>query len=167
MDPRTIRDAVPADLPQLVELYNHYVNHTPITFDLEPLTLAQRALWMQQFASSGRHRLLVCEQAGRLLGYADSHPFRNKAAYDTSVEVSCYCAPNALGQRVGSQLYTALFEALRGADVRSFIAGITVPNAASVALHTRFGFVSVGTMHDVGRKFGRYWDVEWFERLKS
>jgi phosphinothricin acetyltransferase len=161
----TIRDALPADLPQLVDLYNHYVIHTPITFDLRPLTAHERAPWLAQFAPSGRHRLLVCEEAGVLHGYACSHQFRIKEAYDPTVELSVYCAAGSTGRGIGARLYSALFDALRGEDIHTFLAGITLPNAASIALHQRFGFVAVGTMHAVGRKFDRYWDVAWFERL--
>jgi phosphinothricin acetyltransferase len=161
----TVRDAVPSDLPQLVEIYNYYVTNTPITFDLVPVTLEQRKLWLDEHGPSGRHRLLVCVEDGALAGYASSHRFRVKPAYETTVETSCYCAPLATGRGLGTQLYRALFEALRGEDIRSFIAGITLPNPASIALHQSFGFVPVGTMHAVGRKFGQYWDVSWFERL--
>ena len=160
-----VRDAVSADLPKLVEIYNHYVIHTPITFDLAPVTLEQRAVWMQQYATLGRHRLLVCEDAGSVVAYASSHQFRIKPAYDTTVELSCYCAPDAVGRGLGTRLYSALFDAISGEDIRSFIAGITLPNPASIALHRRFGFVAVGTMHAVGRKFDQYWDVTWYERL--
>jgi phosphinothricin acetyltransferase len=160
-----IRDAVAADLPQLVSIYNHYVIHTPITFDLQPFTAEQRGPWFEQFAPTGRHRLLVCEEGSAVIGYCSSHQFRVKPAYDTTVEVTVYCAPQATRRGVGTRLYAALFEALRGEDIRSFIAGITLPNPASVALHQSFGFVPAGTMHAVGRKFDRYWDVGWFERV--
>lgn len=159
-----VRAATDGDLQPLVDIYNHYVVHTAITFDLDPVSLEDRRSWLQHFALHGRHRLLVCEEANSVVGYASSHQFRVKKAYDTTVELSCYCAPDATGRGVGSRLYTALLEALTGEDIRCFVAGITLPNPASIALHKRFGFVSVGTMHSVGRKFERAWDVEWFER---
>jgi phosphinothricin acetyltransferase len=162
-----VRNATLADLPRLLEIYNHYVVHTPITFDVHALTLEERKAWFEQFADSGRHRLLVWEGANELLGYACSHSFRVKKAYDTTVELTCYCAPEAGGRGIGSELYTALFAALEREDIRTFVAGITLPNAASIALHRRFGFVSVGTMREVGRKFDRYWDVAWFQRSAS
>ena len=159
-----IRDATPADLPRLLEIYNHYVVHTPITFDIEPLSLEQRKVWLEQFGARGRHRLLVLEDAGSVLGYAGSHQFRTKRAYDTTAELTVYCAPEVMGRGIGMRLYTALFAALASEDLRTFVAGITLPNAASVALHRRFGFASSGVMREVGRKFDRYWDVEWFQR---
>ena len=87
-----------------------------------------------------------------------------KKAYDTSVETTIYCAPEATGRGIGSALYTALFDALRDEDLHMAVAGITLPNAASVALHERFGFVQAGLMHAIGRKFDQYWDVGWYER---
>jgi len=162
----TIRPARMDDLPRLTEIYNHYINHTPITFDIEPVSVDDRRAWFAQFDESGRHRLFVAEVEGVVQGYAGSHGFRTKAAYDTTVETTIYCAPEATGRGIGRLLYEALFAAIDGEDVRVAIAGITVPNEASVAIHTRFGFEPAGLMHDVGRKFGRYWDVLWMERRR-
>jgi phosphinothricin acetyltransferase len=160
----TIRPARLDDLARLTEIYNHYVIHTPITFDLEPFTVDERRDWFAQFCDSGRHRLLVAETAGAIAGYTCSHQFRMKAAYDTTVEFTVYCDAAYTGRGIGSALYRALFDALRGEDIRTVIAGITLPNAASEALHARFGFVPAGVMHAVGHKFGTYWDVGWYER---
>jgi phosphinothricin acetyltransferase len=167
MDPLSIRPAREEDLPRLAEIYNHFVVHTPITFDLEPFSVEQRRPWFEQFGATGRHRLLVAEEAGVVLGYAGTHRFRVKKAYDPAVETSVYCAPEATGRRIGTRLYAALFEAVRSEDIRTFIAGITLPNPGSIALHERNGFVPVGTMRSVGRKFGKYWDVRWYERLSE
>ncbi|MFE1171518.1 GNAT family N-acetyltransferase [Streptomyces sp. NPDC058773] len=102
--------------------------------------------------------------AGALLGYATSSAFRPKAAYAPSVEVTVYCAPHAAGRGIGTLLYTALFEALATEDVHRAYAGITQPNEASRRLHARFGFRHIGTYTEVGRKFGRYWDVAWYQK---
>ncbi|MFH8555879.1 GNAT family N-acetyltransferase [Streptomyces celluloflavus] len=99
-----------------------------------------------------------------LLGYATSGPLRPKAAYATSVEVSVYCAPHAVGRGIGTLLYQALFGALADEDVHRAYAGITQPNEASARLHARFGFRHLGTYGEVGHKFGRYWDVAWYEK---
>jgi phosphinothricin acetyltransferase len=160
----SVRPARADDVPRLTEIYNHYIVNTPITFDLEPYSVDARRPWFDQFASSGRHRLLVAEHAGVVVGYAGSHQFRTKAAYDTTVETTIYCDPQAAGHGVGTALYVALFGALAGEDLRVAIAGITLPNDASVALHERFGFVHAGVMHAVGRKFGQFWDVLWMEK---
>jgi phosphinothricin acetyltransferase len=78
----TIRPAARDDLPRLTEIYNHYVIHTPITFDLEPYTVERRVAWFEQFAPAGRYRLVVAEESGLLAGYAGTTRFRVKPAYD-------------------------------------------------------------------------------------
>ena len=160
----SIRPAVSSDLAAITAIYNHYVVHTAITFDLEPFPAEARRSWLAQFMATGRHRLLVAEEDGGIAGYAGSHQFRAKAAYDTTIETTVYCAPDAVGRGIGRRLYTALFEALRAEDLHLAIAGITLPNDASIVLHERFGFAPTGVMHGVGRKFGRYWDVAWYEK---
>lgn len=165
--PINVRPAVSSDFPAVTAIYNHYILHTAVTFDIDTFTPDQRAPWFAQFRDDGPHRLLVAESDGGVIGYAGSHQFRTKKAYDTTVETTVYCAPEALGRRAGRALYGALFEALRDEDLRMAVAGITLPNDASISLHEMFGFMHAGVMHDVGRKFGRYWDVAWYERRLS
>jgi phosphinothricin acetyltransferase len=159
-----IRAAVRADLPRLTEIYNYYVVNTPVTFDVEPYTVERREAWLGQFGTEGRYRLLVAEGDEGVLGYAGSMRFRPKAAYDTTVETTIYCAAEAVGEGVGSRIYSGLIEVLRGEDVHRMVAGYTLPNSATAALHERFGFKAVGVFSEVGRKFGKYWDVCWTER---
>lgn len=161
-----VRAATEADLEPLTELYNHYVRETAITFDTAAFTPEQRRPWLHSHPEDGPHRLLVAQDApnARILGYATSSPFRPKAAYSTSVEVSVYLSPEAGGRGVGTLLYKALFEALEDEDVHRAYAGIALPNEASARLHARFGFRHIGTYEEVGRKFGRYWDVAWYEK---
>jgi phosphinothricin acetyltransferase len=160
----TIRPAGLDDLPRLTEIYNHYVLHSPATFDLEPKTLDQRREWFAQFATTGRHRLLVADEAGLVLGYAGTMRWRPKPAYDTTVETTIYCAHESVGKGIGAKLYAALFEALAGEQIHRVVAGYVPPNPASAALHERVGFKPVGTFSEVGYKFGQYWDVCWLER---
>jgi phosphinothricin acetyltransferase len=159
-----IRPALRGDLARLTEIYNHYVVHTPVTFDIRPWQLEERIAWFEQFAESGRHRLLVAEVDGKVAAYAGTTRFRPKPAYVTTVETTVYCAPESIGQGFGRQLYAALFEALAGEDVHRIVAGYVPPNPASEALHKRFGFTTVGVFTENGYKFGRYWDVCWLER---
>jgi phosphinothricin acetyltransferase len=160
----TTRAATRADIPRLTEIYNHYVIHTPVTFDLEPYTIERRMEWFAQFAPTGRHRLLVAEEDGIVVGYGGSMRFRAKPAYDTTVETTIYTAPEAVGKGIGKKLYAALFEALSGEDVHRLVGGFTLPNAGSQKLHEYFGFKNVGVFSEVGYKFGKYWDVQWTER---
>jgi phosphinothricin acetyltransferase len=159
-----IRRVVQADLSVLLDIYNHYVLHTPITFDIEPRTLAQRQEWLDQFGESGRHQCFVACVGETPVGWACSAKFKEKEAYATSVEMSVYCAPDQTGQGIGRQLYRVLLEALCGEDVHRAYGGITLPNEASVRLHVAMGFRPIGTQHEVGRKFGKFWDVALYER---
>jgi len=159
-----IRTAEGRDLPRLTEIYNYYVVNTPVTFDVEPYTVERREAWFEQFAPTGRYRLLIAESSGDVIGYAGATRFRPKAAYETTVETTIYCAPEAVGKGIGKRLYAALFEALRGEDIHRFVAGYALPNPATAAIHERFGFKVVGVFSQNGRKFGKYWDVCWVER---
>jgi phosphinothricin acetyltransferase len=160
-----IRAPQSTDLIPLTDLYNDYILNTSITFDLLPFSVEQRRHhWFNHYHPTGRHRLFVAEQAGRVLGYVTSSQFRPKAAYDTSVETSIYIHADAQGKGIGTQLYQTLFAALAEEDVHRAYAGITLPNPGSIALHQKFGFYSVGVYQEVGRKDDQYWDVEWFEK---
>jgi phosphinothricin acetyltransferase len=164
MSEYTIRNAAFADVPGITRIYNHYVETTPITFDLEPRSLSNRETWFQQFSESGRHQLLVLETDNGILGYAGTTQFRVKPAYDPSVETTIYMDPDHHRAGMGRQLYTALFKRLAHEDIHRMYAGITIPNEASIRFHETFGFEHVGTFHEVGLKFGKYWDVSWHEK---
>jgi phosphinothricin acetyltransferase len=160
-----IRAANKGDAPRLTEIYNHYVIHTPVTFDVDPYTVERRAAWFEQFGPRGRYRLLVAEDDSGVTGYAGTTRFRPKSAYETTVETTVYCAPGAVGKGIGGALYSALLEALAGEDIHRVVAGYVLPNPASAALHARLRFQPVGVFRENGRKFGRYWDVAWVDRL--
>lgn len=160
----TIRAARPGDLPALTALYNHYVIGSHCTFDAMPLSLEQRREWFDQHAAVGPHRLLVAVAGDELLGYASSSAHRPKPGYRTTVETSVYLAPAAHGQGLGTRLYSELFAQLADEPVHCAVAGVALPNPASVALHRRLGFVELGTFEEVGTKFDRYWSVQWFQR---
>jgi phosphinothricin acetyltransferase len=162
-----VRAALLADVPALTDIYNHYVRTSGVTFDTTEFTVEARHEWFSHYATTGPHRLLVAVDggsAGTVLGYATSSPFRPKPGYVTSVETSVYLRPDAIGRGLGTLLYRAIFDALAGQDLHRAYAGVALPNDASVRLHERLGFREIGTFVEVGRKFGRYWDVLWFER---
>jgi len=165
MAEHAIRAARLDDLEALTGIYNHYIVHSAITFDLHPFTSAERRAWFDDHADSGPHRLLVAtDERDKCIGYSSSSRWRPKPAYNTTVEVSVYCHPEARGRGCGTALYQALFAALEHEDVHTVVAGVALPNAASFSLHERFGFRPVGVFHEVGRKFDKLWDVAWFER---
>jgi phosphinothricin acetyltransferase len=160
-----VRRATLDDPEALTDIYNHYVVNTAITFDVRVFTASERRGWFDEHGDSGPHRLLVATDASnRCRGYASSSRLRPKRAYNTTVETSVYCHPEALGRGCGTALYTALFAVLESEDVHRIVAGVSLPNPGSVSLHERFGFRRVGVFHAVGRKFDKFWDVAWFER---
>jgi phosphinothricin acetyltransferase len=157
-----IRRADMGDAPALLDIYNHYVRETAITFDLEPRTLAQRQEWLAGFAPTGRYQCLVAVRNGAAIGWASSARFKERQAYETSVETSIYLAPAEAGRGLGRRLYASLFDALKAEDVHRAYGGVTQPNPASNRLHEAMGFVRQGVLPEIGRKFGRYWDVAFY-----
>ena len=163
-----IRSAAERDLPDLVRIYNHYITRSHVTFDTEPFSIEERRPWFKGFSSPGPHRLLVAEVDVRTVGYASSKEFRPKPAYQRSVETTIYLDQEFIGRGIGQALFAALLEALEVEDsVHRAYAAIALPNPTSVALHQRFGFTLAGTFREVGFKFGRYWDVSWYEKAFS
>ncbi|MBI5516410.1 MAG: N-acetyltransferase family protein [Deltaproteobacteria bacterium] len=143
-------------------LTNHYIVHTPIHFGLEPSTdEAFRALW-----EKGRARFpwLAAEVRGVFAGYCKAGTWRERAAYERTVETGVYVEERCRGRGVGLALYGALFEALREGGFHAVVAGITLPNEASVRLHERAGFSPVGVFREVGRKFDQWHDVGFWQR---
>ncbi len=160
-----VRPARDADLPALTAVYNAHVVGSHATFDTLPWSVAQRRAWAAQYAPTGPHRLLVAASpTGRVLGYATSSRYRAKPAYDASVETSVYLAPGAGGRGTGTALYGALLDALVAEGLHRAYAAVALPNDASLALHRRLGFSSVGTFSQAGWKLHRWVDVHWLER---
>ena len=159
-----IRHACDDDLPALVNIYNHYVEHSPATFDTRTFSTEEKRDWLNGYSADGPYRLLVAEAGEAVVGYASSSRFKSREAYKTSVETTIYLHPDAAGKGVGAVLYRELVDMLRADDrLHRAYAGIALPNDASVRLHEMCGFRLAGTYREVGYKFGRYWDVAWYE----
>lgn len=107
---------------------------------------------------------LVWERGGTVLGYAYASAHRERAAYQWSVEVSAYVHRDARRNGVARSLYATLFPTLSAQGFHNAYAGVTLPNAASIGLHTSMGFTPVGVYHGVGYKNGAWHDVGWFEK---
>ena len=159
-----VRPATVEDLSAVNDIYNQYVAETHYTFDVEPMSPDARREWFAHYDTSGRYRVVVAVSEGVIIGYASSGSFRPKPAYETSIETSVYLASESVGRGAGSRLYEGLFKSLEGQDVHRAYAGIALPNPASIGLHERFGFKRVAHFTEQGRKFGRYWDVAWYEK---
>jgi phosphinothricin acetyltransferase len=159
-----IRAAREEDLPAVAAIYAHYVEHTAITFDLEAPTVDAWRDRLRLAGEAGHPWFVACSADDAVVAYATTSAFRPKPAYRSTVETTIYVQPEHVGHGVGRPLYDAL---LREAASRSFhraVAGMTLPNAGSLALHEAVGFSRVGVFEQVGHKLGRWHDVAWFQR---
>lgn len=157
-----IRAAAPADAEAIARIYAHYVEHTSVTFDLQAPSAEG---WRDRMAAAADgHAWLVAEEDDGLAGFAYAGSFRPRDAYRPTVETTIYLAPSAGGRGLGGALYGALLERCQDAGFHTAVAGVTLPNAASVALHERLGYERVGLFTEVGLKFGRWHDVAFYLR---
>ena len=153
---RLVRDD---DFPAIAAITNHYITTTTIHFAYEPLAVDQyRAM------QKPKYPWFVFDDAGRVLGYTKAGTWRDRAAYDWTAEIGLYVEHSARGRGIGRLLYAALLDELARRGFRSAIAGITLPNDPSIALHHKFGFESVGVVRDAGYKHGAWCDVEFFQK---
>ena len=159
--------AIASDADALLALRNHYIAHSFATFDEVPLRLAAVQDWMSGFAATGAFRLLVARDDERLLGFCSSQPYRAHPAFARTIETSIYVAPDAAGAGVGSALYERLFADLAGQGLHRAVAGIALPNEASVRLHARFGFRPVGVFDEYAYKNGRAISSQWMQRAMN
>jgi len=159
MKPR-IRLARESDASAIAAIYRPYVEASHFTFEELPPDAADIA---GRFANPV-HPWLVAEQDHRIVGYASTSPMRNRAAYRWSVETGIYLAPEAQGQGVGRKLLEAHLDLLEQQGLVTAIAGIALPNEASIALHEKLGFALTGIERGVGFKLGKWIDVGRWQR---
>ncbi len=161
-----IRLARDDDFGALTAITNHYITTSAIHFAYEPLAEGElRALW---HGYRDRFPWLVIENAGQVVGYAKAGTWRDRAAYAWTAETGVYIADAARGRGFGRTVYTALLAELAARGFRSAVAGITLPNDVSVALHLELGFEPVGVVRDAGWKLGAWRDVGfWQKRLST
>jgi phosphinothricin acetyltransferase len=157
-----IRDATAADAEACAAIYAPYVTDTPITFELEVPDAAEMAARIAE--SAQRHAWLVADDGGRVIGYAYGRPYKERAAYRWACEVSVYVDRDHHRAGAGRALYEALLARLAGRGYRIAVAGMTLPNDASVGLHRALGFEPVGTYRRIGYKHGAWHDVAWTQR---
>lgn len=157
-----VRAASIADAADLLAIYRPFVEHTAVSFEYVAPTVAEFAARLERSLAS--HAWLCATAHGRPVGYAYGGMHRERAAYRWSTETSAYVAPEWHGRGVARALYERLFEALIARGYCNALAGITLPNPASVAFHERLGFTPVGVYRRVGFKFGQWHDVAWYER---
>ena len=160
-----IRKAAETDIPRLLEIYNYEVINGVSTLDLTPKTLEE---WKEWFAlhQTAEHPLLAAETDGIVSGYATLSPYRQKEAYKTTAELSVYIAPEFRRQGVASALMREILKLAReNGSLHLIVSVITSGNAASEALHQKFGFSYCGTIHEAGFKHGEYRSIDNYELM--
>lgn len=157
----SVRDASRTDAAACAAIYEPYVHDTAVTFELDAPSQTQMA---QRVATAQRdYAWLVLEDRGRVVGYAYGGRFNARPAYRWACEVSIYLELGRRRTGGGRALYEALLEKLAGRGFCTALAGMTLPNEASVALHTAMGFEPVGTYRRIGFKLGAWHDVAWMQ----
>lgn len=153
----TFRAATTADAPALVDIYNHYVTTSTVTFDLDPWTVSDMEHKMEVVAGLGMP-FIVAELAGDLIGYAYLSTWREKCAYETTMENTLYLRADSRGMGIGRLLLDESLRLAAAAGTREVIAVIASTSEAvpSIRLHEKAGFVRVGEMDNVGRKFDEW-----------
>src|SRR5690242_18445672 len=159
-----IRDAEIHDARTIAEIYNHYVLNSHATFEIDPIDVEEMERRMDDSLTRGLP-FLVAEADDQIRGYACAQPYKLRAAYQHSVEISVYIHSNANARGIGSALYEVLFDRLRDSGMHAVIAGISLPNDASIHLHEKFGMTKVAHFSEVGRKFDRWIDVAYWELI--
>lgn len=156
-----IRNIQAQDSAHIAAIYNHYINHTVITFETHPISSEA----MEQRIKSHNTALpwIVYEEKGEVLGYAYATNWRSRNAYRFSTESSIYLGKDHHGKGIGSKLYQALLDQLKDNNIHAVIGGISLPNESSIALHEKFGFQKVAHFKEVGYKFDRWIDVGYWQ----
>lgn len=151
------------DAQAICEIYNHYILHTVITFEVEALTPQQMEQRIQGYACD--YPFLVGLVQGEVVGYAYGSRYRARSAYQNTVETSIYLHHQQGGRGYGGQLYRALLETLAQQGYHTALGGVALPNEASERLHEGLGFHKVAHFAQVGHKFDQWIDVGFWQKM--
>ena len=157
-----IRPVTLEDAPELVRIYASYVENTAITFEYDVPTTEEFERRIEKTLQ--RFPYLVAEENDQVLAYAYASTYYDRSAYDWAVEVSVYVDQDYLGQGLGSRLYEALETELEARGFLRFLACISLPNPASIALHEKRGYVQVAHFPKIGYKFDQWHDIIWMQK---
>ena len=152
-----IRSATPADAAAIATIYAWYVEHSAITFEVDPIPASEMARQIESVLAA--HEWLVLERGPELLGYAYASRFRERAAYARATESTIYLRHGLEGRGLGGPLYAELVRRTFARGYRHLVGAIALPNEPSVRLHERLGFRKVGHLVRIGYKHGRWIDV--------
>ena len=162
--PVSIRPATAADLPAILDIYNHAVLHTTATYDHTPVSLQSREEWFAGRQREGFPVLVAEDDGGAVVGWASYGPFRPKLGYSRTVEHSVYLSPAAQGQGLGGQLLEALIAQATAEGYHLMIGVVDAENDGSLRFHERHGFSEAGRLPQAGHKFGRWLDATFVVR---
>jgi L-amino acid N-acyltransferase len=161
-----IRDAKVSDVSSLLTIYNDVLATSTSIFSDIKRSPDDQSKWFEDRRSQG-WPVLVAHREDEVIGYASYGPFRTWPGYKHTVENSIYLAPSARGQGVGTQLLAALLQRAEEQRLHAVVAGIDGENVASMRLHEKLGFMKVAQLKEVGRKFDRWLDLVFYQRLLS
>ena len=159
----TIRKAVLTDLDAITGIYNEAILTTTATFDTEPKSAAERLNWFQ--SRTGRHPILVAVLEGKVVGWSSLTEWSDRRAYDDTGETSFYVKSEFRAQGIGRKLKEALIDEARRLNYHTLIARVAEGSNESLHLNESYGFVRVGTLKEVGRKFGKLLDVHILQKM--
>ncbi len=154
-----VRLATVADARAIADIYNHEVTGSTATFDMVPRTLEQQQQWLSARTGAFAAIVAVDAESRRVVGFASLSPYKERAAYSTTVEDSVYVDHEHTGRGIGKLLLGELVVIARDSGFHSMIARIEASGDASRALHASCGFELVGIEREVGRKFNRWLSV--------
>lgn len=164
MTSESIRSATAEDAAQVAEIYNHFVLTSTITFEEEPVPVAEMAQRIGEILAISLP-WLVAMRGSQVAGFAYAHRWKARAAYRYSTEVTVYVRDGLGGSGIGSRLYARLFALLKAAGTHVVIGGVALPNEVSLRLHQKFGFEQVAHFKQVGFKFDRWIDVTYWQLI--
>lgn len=158
-----VRDAQPADLPAIRDIYNDAVLNTTAIWNEQPVDLGNRQAWFSARQTQGYPVLVAVDAEDNVLGYASFGDWRPFDGFRHTVEHSVYVCRDQRGKGLGPLLMSALIERARACDKHVMVAAIESGNTPSIRLHERIGFVTTGQMPQVGTKFGRWLDLTFMQ----
>jgi phosphinothricin acetyltransferase len=159
-----IRDVTPADAARIAEIYNYYIEETIVTFEYDRVSESDIQQRIQKVQKKG-FPYFVYEKDGKVIGYAYLNNWRERVAYDITLETSVYLDRDLIGEGIGSVLYQELIDRARKINIHSLIGVISLPNEQSQKLHRKFKFGLIGNFRESGVKFGKLIDVEFWQLI--
>ena len=159
-----IRNVKVEDAKEIVDIYNHYILNTNVTFEVEALASGEMAKRIEKKTKD--NPWIVYEEDNKILGYAYVGEFRERMAYKFTKEVTIYLDKSVVRRGIGRKLMEALIERCKKEyDIHTLISVVTVPNASSISIHKKFGFERVGYFKEVGFKNNKWLDVEYLQLM--